>query len=224
MASDAEVDAIEKIMKKYGAQLRAAGLTTKTTTSGERPKLQNKKAVIEIVGKKMYDDYLTARGDRKAGRAPPGIDSEIKKLDRADNKIRRLQKDKDMTRETEITTQLISKYPQLQEYKRGNRLMIQAGKAKEIRGILKGADLKLYDDMIEARKSRKAGKPMAAGGAPKKRKKAEPVKNRKTVPQQMARKELIEGKVAAPSGQAKRPYLKRNIRKGAKGAVMTGDN
>ena len=84
----------------------------------------------------------------------------------------------------------------------------------------------------------RVGAPKRAAPAPapptiikKDRKKAVPKKNAKTVPQKIARQNLIHGPAIArmdlkfpPAPKAQlstRPYLKRNTRKGAKGALFT---
>jgi hypothetical protein len=223
MASDAEMDMVAKIMKKYGDKLRAEGLTTKTTGTGERPKIQKKDQdkLRSIIGKKMFDDYLQARTERRKGNVPSGIDFEIKSLNKADNKLTRIQREKDMGRESEIAGVLISKYPQLKEFMRANQLMVQKGKQEQIRGILKPADLKLYDDYLKARGQRLSGKPAMATG--KVRQKGAAIRNRKTVPKKMARKELISGEKIGPGPlPAGKQYLKRNVRAGQKGAAMLG--
>ena len=191
MSKDLERDLAKKLIDKY-PKLKEDGLTT-----AGRLKLTGdaKRRILEIIGsdKTIYDEMVSARNSRK-GKAPPKS---------AGGAPRGPQREKDES---------------------GKRKDM----AREIRRILKTADdQKLYEEMVEERGKRKVqegkgyrvpkksdardeedrlGKSKAGNFRGKARKQSAPKKNAKTIPQQIARKELTTGKRTTPrpaqAGQA----------------------
>ncbi len=245
--SEAELNKL--IMDKYGEKLRAEGLTTKSTTLGERIRLQNKSKVKAVIGDNLFAEFEQARRERKGAKAP-----DTRPASKATRKAREpTAKQKSKMPEDEIVGILLKKYPSLNRFKVGTRLAVRGDKAKQIMAIIDNPDdEKLYLEMVDEREKRKiqegkgvrkpkvkvSGENIREGiakervGGAKRRKQAAPKMNAKTVPQKLARQSLIQGKDTAraalvsgtdlpsaemPSG---RPYAKRNIRRGARGALM----
>lgn len=245
--SEAELNKL--IMDKYGEKLRAEGLTTKSTSLGERIRLQNKSKVKAVIGDSLFAEFEQARRERKGAKAP-----DTRAGSKDTRKAREpTAKQKSKMPEDEIVGILLKKYPSLNRFKVGTRLAVRGDKAKQIMDIIDNPDdEKLYLEMVDEREKRKiqegkgvrkpkvkvSGENIREGiakervGGAKRRKQAAPKKDAKTVPQKVARQELISGKDTAraalvsgsdlpsaemPSG---RPYAKRNIRKGARGALM----
>tara|TARA_R100000329_G_scaffold150394_1_gene143189 strand:- start:4361 stop:5305 length:945 start_codon:yes stop_codon:yes gene_type:complete len=214
MSKDLERDLAKKLIDKY-PKLKEEGLTT-----GQRLKLtgEAKKRILEIIGsdKNIYDEMVSARNARK-GKEPPKEKQKRGPQREKDESGKR----KDMATEREIVDILVKKYPELSKYKTGQRLMVRGDKAREIRKILKTADdQKLYEEMVEERGKRKIqegkgyrvpkktdareeedrlGKAKSGNFRGKARKQSAPKKNAKTIPQQIARKELVSGKKITPA-------------------------
>ena len=225
MSKDLERDLAKKLIDKY-PKLKEDGLTT-----AGRLKLTGdaKRRILEIIGsdKTIYDEMVSARNSRK-GKAPPKSAGGASAPRGPQREKDESGKRKDMAPEREIVDILIKKYPELEKYKTGQRLMVRGDKAREIRRILKTADdQKLYEEMVEERGKRKVqegkgyrvpkksdardeedrlGKSKAGNFRGKARKQSAPKKNAKTIPQQIARKELTTGKRTTPrpaqAGQA----------------------
>jgi len=195
-------------------------LKEKKLTTGSRLKLtgKDKDAILKILSSddaKKYEEAISMRRQRKGMATPAAGGTKAKKAaaKKAPTSAEAAAKKKAKMPEREIVEILVKKHPALKKFVTGGRLMVRQDKARQINDILNDADDQaLYQEMIEERGKRKfqegkgikkpkldefeenkrlgqAGKGSFRGKA---RKQSAPVRNQKTVPQRIARKQLIE--------------------------------